>query len=224
MLSGYAIPYFVQPLFISRTGNSALTAMGVGFTPLFTLALSVPMLGIKPTSRQVIGVLGSLGCLGLLLIDSLQRSITPLDVLLLFTTPILYAIANNWMRLSLSDVPPLELTTVCLGLSGLLLAPTACLIANPVKWSAPQLSASLMSLLILGVFSTGIAMLVFNQLVHEQGPLFAVMVTNLTPIGAMLLGWVDAERVTALQIAALVGVLVCVIIVQTGTARKPASS
>jgi len=221
MLLGYAIPYCVQPLFISRTANSALTAMGVGFTPLFTLALSVPILGIRPTATQLTGVLGALACLVLLLVDSLQRSITSFDVVLLFATPLMYAVANNWMRLSLMDVPPLELTTACLGLSGVLLVPLACVAPSPLPIAAPQMTLAVGSLILLGIFSTGVGMLIFNQLVHEQGPLFAVMVTNLTPIGALMLGWVDAERVTPLQLSALVGVLICVIIVQTGTVRKP---
>jgi drug/metabolite transporter (DMT)-like permease len=224
MLLGYAIPYFVQPLFISRTGNSALAGMGVGFTPLFTLALSVPILGVRPSFRQVLGVLGALACLALLLVDSVQRDITWLDVVLLFATPIMYAVANNWMRLSLSEIPPMELTVVCLGLSGLLLLPAACLASGPVAWSAPEIPPALASLLILGVFGTGMGMLMFNQLIHEQGPLFAVMVTNVTPIGAVILGWTDAERVTTLQLVALAGILLCVAVVQWGAGLRGAAA
>lgn len=216
MLLGYAIPYFVQPLFISRTGNSALAAMGVGFTPLFTLAFSVPILGIRPTRRQTLGVFGAIGCLALLLADSVERSIAFPDVIFLFSTPLMYALANIWMRMSLSDVPPLELTIACLGVSGLLLLPAACLVPGPVGVSTREISTAIFCLTILGVFGTGLGMLLFNQLVQQQGPLFAAMVTNITPIGAVLLGWIDAERVTALQLAALVGVVMCVVVVQRG--------
>jgi drug/metabolite transporter (DMT)-like permease len=204
MLLGYAIPYAVQPLFIARTGSSSLAAMGVGFTPLFTLALSVPILGVRPTVKQTIGVVGALACLALLLVDSLQRSLMWL------------ALANIWLRMSLSDLPPLELTTICLCVSGLILLPLACALPNPVIWQASQLPTSLVCLLVLGVFGTGLGMLMFNHLVQQQGPLFAAMITNLVPLGAVILGWFDAERVTALQIAALVGVLCCVAIVQWG--------
>ena len=214
MLFGYAIPYFVQPLFISRTGSSSLAAMGVGFTPLFTLALSIPMLGVRPTVRQTVGVMGALGCLGLLLVDGMQRDITWLDTVLLFATPVMYGVANNWMRLSLSDVPPLELTTACLGMSSLLLLPAAWFSSGSLSWTTPELPSACAALIILGVFSTGLAMLMFNQLIQQQGPLFAAMVTNVAPVGAVILGWADAERVTALQIAALVGVLICVAVVQ----------
>lgn len=218
MLLGYAIPYAVQPLFIAKTGSSALAAMGVGFTPLFTLALSVPILGIRPTFSQTIGVLGALACLALLLIDSLHRSLTWLDLAFMFATPLMYALANIWLRMSLSDLPPLELTTICLGVSGLILLPLACVLPNPVAWQTSQLTTSLICLLVLGVFGTGLGMLMFNHLVQQQGPLFAAMITNLVPIGAVFLGWFDAERVTSLQLAALVGVLCCVAVVQWGAA------
>lgn len=216
MLLGYAIPYAVQPLFIARTGSSALAAMGVGFTPLFTLALSVPVLGIRPTVKQSLGVLGALACLVLLLVDSLHRSITWLDLSFMFATPLMYALANIWLRMSLSDLPPMKLTTICLGVSGLILFPLACALPNPVAWQTPQLSMSLACLVVLGVFGTGLGMLMFNHLVQQQGPLFAAMVTNLTPIGAVLLGWFDSERVTPLQLAALFGVVCCVAVVQWG--------
>ena len=191
MLFGYAIPYAAQPLFIARTHSSSLAAVGIGFTPLFTLAFSIPILGIRPTSKQAIGVLGALGCLVLLLIDSAERSITWFDVMILFCTPLMYALANIWVRMSLSDIPPMELTIVCLGVSGLLLLPVACLSPPPAGWSPAKLPQAVACLAVLGVFGTGLGMLMFNQLVQQQGPLFAAMVTNITPIGAVLLGWAD---------------------------------
>ncbi len=220
MLLGYAIPYAAQPVFISRTGSSSLTAMGVGFTPLFTLVLSVPLLGVRPSARQLVGVLGALGCLILLLVDTMQRSLAAVDLLLLFSTPLMYALANIWMRSSLFEIPPLELTIACLGMSALLLVPWACLSPGPLPWTAKEILPSVACLLILGVFGTGLGMLLFNQMAQQQGPLFAAMVTNLTPIGAVVLGWADAEHVTTLQVVALTGVLLCVAIVQWGAIRK----
>lgn len=221
MLLGYTIPYSLQPLFISRTGSSSLAAMGVGFTPLFTLVLSVPLLSVRPTKRQVAGVLGALIGLAVLLMDSVQRSLSVVDVLFLFATPIMYALANLWMRTSLYDVPPLELTSISLAGAGLLLLPLACVTPGPMSWASSEIVTPMTYLIVLGIFGTGIGMLVFNHMVQQQGPLFAAMVTNLTPIGAVLLGWIDAERVTALQVVALIGVLICVAIVQWGASSKP---
>ena len=51
--------------------------------------------------------------------------------------------------------------------------------------------------------------------------LFAAMVTNLVPLGAMTWGWVDAEVITARQLIAFGGVLAMVVLVQYGSAVRP---
>jgi drug/metabolite transporter (DMT)-like permease len=76
------------------------------------------------------------------------------------------------------------------------------------------------SVAVLGVFGTGVAIWLFNKLIYEQGPLFAGMVTNLVPIGAVLWGWADDEVVTAIQIWALVGIVLMVSLVQFGAASR----
>jgi hypothetical protein len=47
------------------------------------------------------------------------------------------------------------------------------------------------------------------------------MTTNLIPVGAVFWGWVDGEHITQTQVAALVGILLMVTIVQFGSAQKP---
>jgi hypothetical protein len=58
----------------------------------------------------------------------------------------------------------------------------------------------------------------FNHLIREHGPLFAGMVTNLVPVGALIWGWIDHEQVTPQQITALAGLIVMVTLVQYGAA------
>jgi drug/metabolite transporter (DMT)-like permease len=60
----------------------------------------------------------------------------------------------------------------------------------------------------------------FNYLVQHHGPLFAGMVTNVVPLGAVLLGWADQETVSPLQLAALIGIVIMVALVQYGGARR----
>ncbi|HUY93609.1 MAG TPA: hypothetical protein VMV10_33085 [Pirellulales bacterium] len=64
-------------------------------------------------------------------------------------------------------------------------------------------------------------MLMFNKMVLDQGPLFAGMVTYLVPVGAMVWGWLDEERVTLLQGVALTGIFAMVALVQYGAADQP---
>jgi len=69
--------------------------------------------------------------------------------------------------------------------------------------------------------STGIALLLFVQLIKNQGPLFAGMVTYVVPVLALLWGQFDGERLTSLQVGAIGGVLAMVALVQWGTIARP---
>lgn len=215
---GFAWPYCLQPELIARHG-SAFVGMTVGFTPLLTVLVSIPMLGVLPTRRQTIGVLGALLCLGLLMWDGIQRAIPWTDVLLAFSVPLTYAIVNSWVRRSLMHIPPLELTLLCLLGCGALLLP----LALTVPASRPPVDDvwiwSLVAATTLGVLGTGLSTCLFTHLIQTQGPLFAGMVTNLAPIGAILWGWVDHEQVTVLQLSAVLGIVTMVMLVQYGSAR-----
>ena len=69
------------------------------------------------------------------------------------------------------------------------------------------------------MLGTGLAISMFYRLIRDHGPLFAGMVTYLVPVGAVMWGWADAERVTATQLVALAGVFISVAVVQYGAAR-----
>ncbi len=212
---GCAAPYVVQPIVVTRQ-TSAFMAIGVSCLPLVTIGLSVPVLGVVPTKRQLIGVVLALMCLGLLLFDGIQREIPWYDFALAGTVPAGYAISNLTIRRCLRDLPSLTLTFYTMAASTVLFAP-ACInslrIPNEQWWFANALVC------VLGVLGTGLATFWFNRLVQEQGPLFAGMVTNLTPIGAVILGWWDHEEISLQQVAALFGIVIAVAVVQFKSAQ-----
>ena len=59
----YSWPYALQPYLIGLHG-SGFIGMTVAFVPLLTILVSAPMLGVYPTRRQLLGVLGGLACMG----------------------------------------------------------------------------------------------------------------------------------------------------------------
>jgi drug/metabolite transporter (DMT)-like permease len=213
---GFAWPYSMQPYLVSRHG-SAFVGLTVTFTPLLTIIASVPLLGIYPTRRQLLGVLGALVFLGLLLVDGWERNVPPQDLLWAVTVPLGYSVTNTVIRRSLRHVSALELTLASLALAAAVLIPLVVLHPAAAEASTGDLPQAILALLILGVIGTGLAMYLFNQLIHDHGPLFAGMVTNIIPIGALAWGWIDHEQVTPLQIAALTGLLAMVGLVQYGT-------
>ena len=68
-LVGTAVPFAVQPYCLAQGFGHSYFGMMVGLVPLATIVVSVPMLGVWPTGRQVVGVLGGFVCMLLLVHD-----------------------------------------------------------------------------------------------------------------------------------------------------------
>lgn len=219
---GFAWPHSLQPQLVGRIGM-AFVGMTVGMTPLLTILVSVPILGVFPTRRQLIGVIGALICMAVLMQDGLRHHVAVTDLLLACSVPFTYSIANSWIRRSLRHLPPLELTLLCLLTASGILLPLSAVVGVQRTIDPGDWPVALGAVLALGIAGTGIATLLFNKLVQDQGPLFASMTTNLVPVGAVLWGWAYGEHITPQQVAALVGILVMVTIVQFGSAQ-PAPS
>lgn len=218
--AGYTWPYCVQPWLIARHG-SAFIGMTVSFTPLFTMLASVPLLGIVPHHRQAIGVLGALVGMGLLMGEGFSRQIPATHLLLATSVSLGYALVNVWVRRRLTHVPPLMMSLVSLAIASVILQVLSPWSPTPTPPNPDAFWPAVISLLVLGVAGTGLAMFWFNKLIHDRGPLFAGMVTNLVPAGAVIWGWLDGEQVTGRQIAALAIILPMVALVQFGAPRLP---
>jgi drug/metabolite transporter (DMT)-like permease len=220
ILVGYAWPYCVQPWLIAQHG-SAFIGMTVSFTPLFTILASVPMLHVVPHPRQTLGVLGALCGLALLMSEGFSRQVPAAHLLLAASVPFGYALVNVWIRRRLTHVPPLTMSLVSMGLAAALLQALALWSPSPIPPGPSAFWPAVLSLLVLGVLGTGLAMFWFNKLIHDRGPLFAGMVTNLVPAGAVVWGWLDQEQVTVRQLVALAIILPMVALVQFGAPRPP---
>ncbi|MCY2965201.1 MAG: DMT family transporter [Planctomycetota bacterium] len=217
-LLGCGWPYAVQPLVVARQG-SAFVALTVTLVPLFTITLSAIFLKVFPSRRQLIGVCGAFCFLALLLADGIRREIPVGDLALAGTVPACYAGSNILIRRKLSGLPSLWLTFLALSGTMAVLMPISWTVAAPVCESSRDWWLAAGALAVLGVLGTGLATYWFNTMIQTQGPLFAGMSTNLVPVGALVLGWYDSERVTLLQICGLVGILAMVILVQYGAAK-----
>lgn len=221
VLFGFVWPFALQPYLIARHGG-AFIGMTVAFVPLLTILVSIPLLGVWPTRRQVWGVLAALGCLTALMLDGVRREVPTIDLALAATVPMFYAVANTVIRRWLREVPAVELTAWFLSVSAFCSVPLLIPLGVVRSDSRPEdWSLAIGALLVLAVLGTGISQVLFNWLIHHQGPLFAGMVTNLVPVGAVLWGWADAEQISPLQLLSLLGVVAAVAWVQYGAARAP---
>jgi len=220
-----ALPFVIQPYVMTQAGEHGYFGMMVALVPLATMMASIPMLGIWPSRRQLFGVLGGIACLAAAVYDVSNRGIPPGLLALALSVPLSYAIGNTYIKWKLDHMPPLVLTINFLAVGGLLLLP---LQFSPTALAAMHLEGpalphdwtlAIASVAFLSVVGTGIAILLFIQLVKHQGPLFAGMVTYVVPVLALFWGQYDNERLTGTQLLAIGGVLAMVAFVQWGAAE-----
>lgn len=222
---GTALPFAVQPYCLAQGCEHSYIAMMVALVPLATIVVSVPMLGVWPTGRQVIGVLGGFLCMLLLLHDGSVRGISPLILTLALTVPVCYGLGNTYVKWKLSHVHSVPLTALLLATAATWLVPLEMMPGVLARFglSGPALPhdwpMAIGSLAILGILGTGFAVLAVIWLIVTKGPLFAGMVTYVVPTLALVWGAIDSETITARQLLAMAGVLAMVALVQFGGAE-----
>ena len=106
----------------------------VAAIPLLTILVSVPMLGVRPTGRELFGVLGGLACMFLLVEEGVHRGMSPGLLALTMIIPLSSALSNTFYKWKLPHVPAAPLTTMVLVVSALALLPLQ---------ASPQLMTSL---------------------------------------------------------------------------------
>ena len=218
-------PYVTQPYVLAQGFGHSFFGVAVAAIPLLTILMSIPMLGLWPTRRQLLGVFGGLACLWFVVDDGFDRGMSVGILALAAVVPITAAFNNNFIKLTMPKTHPLPLTAVMLASAGVMLLP---LEFSPRAMEALDLTGpanpeftftSIASLIILGVVATGLSTVAFFYLVLQRGPLFAGMATYIVPMLALAWGQFDHEAISAQQLVAMAGVLVMVGIVQTGPPR-----
>lgn len=217
-----AYPFAIQPWILSHGTNHSFLAIFVPLTPLLTIVAAVPMLGVRPTWRQSVGVLGGLAILIWVVLNNAESHnfdlwLVPIAV----TVPLSYAIGNTFMRLHLQQVSSLVVSTVLLMVGGAVLVPFAVseVISNPPQSDTTSWTRAVVALVILGMLGTGACIGMFVRLVQERGPLFAGMVTYVVPVVAFAWGFADGEGVSVSQLLGIAGILAMVALVQSSQAN-----
>ena len=219
-------PAFVaQPYVLSRGFDHSYFGITVAAVPLLTILASIPMLGLWPTQRQLVGVLGGLACLGFVAEDGLDRGMSLGLLALASVVPVTTAVNNTFVKRRLSHAAALPLTAAILGCAGLMLLPLAFCrpLIDPLGLGGPPhpvfTPATWIELIGLGTVATGLSCWAFFYLVLKRGPLFAGMTTYIIPTMALVWGWLDGNTITVRQLLAMAGVFVMVAVVQSGTPR-----
>ena len=200
-LFGNGLPVFLFAY--AQTGiKSSVSGILNSLTPLYTLLIGVLAFGLGFVRNQVIGVvLGLTGCLLLVFFGkSASGETNYFCAFLVVIATMCYALNVNLIKRYLSDVSPLAITTG--NFLTLLIPALIILFANGYAdvMTQPEVIHSTLFMIILGMVGTGIANILYYQLIQITSPLFASSVTYFIPIVAMSWGMLDGETLNFMQL------------------------
>ena len=204
-LNGFVGTFFPAFLFayaIEKIDSSIASILN-SLTPLNTLIFGALIFGFGFKKRQLIGVL--IGLIGTVLLILKGAELNPNQdyfyASFILISSVGYALNVNILKKYLHDLDALSITV---GNFFLLIIPTLIVLWFTDFFQTFEVNdASLKGifyLIILAVFGTGIAKIMFNRLIQISNPIFSSSVTYLIPIVAISWGIFDGEKITLFQI------------------------
>ncbi len=180
--------------------SSAVTGIMNALTPIFVLMIGTLFFNLKDfTKRIVFGLCVAFGGTVILLLADAGGSFFNLNFYAIFVliATVCYGVNANLVKHFLGGLKPLEITSVSLGM----MVPFVGVYLFQVSDFSQRLLledqayAALGYLLILGFIGTSLALIAFNRLVQQAGPVFASLVTYLIPVFALFWGVMDGEEI-----------------------------
>jgi len=220
---GSFIPVFLFAFAQSEIDSSIASILN-STVPLFTIIVGFLWFGIISSLRQFLGVF--VGLLGAILLIVLGASINPDQNYtyagLVILATIGYAFNANIIKSKLQDVSPLGIATgnfMVMVVPALIISAFSGVTDEEVV-QGPYFMSSLAYIIILAIFGTCIAKVMFNRLIQLSTPVFSVSVTYLIPIVGVLWGLLDGELFKPQQLFAALIILLGVYLVNRRTQTK----
>ncbi|NQY05111.1 MAG: EamA family transporter [Flavobacteriaceae bacterium] len=186
--------------------DSSIASILNSFTPLNTLVFGYLVFQLNFSRQQVLGVV--VGLAGTLLLIFAGAQVNPDQnyyyALFVLAASICYAFNVNIIKRYLQD---LSAMSIAVGNFLVIMIPAIFTLIfsgffDQDVTENEVIMESLGYLVLLAVFGTGFAKIMFNKLVQMATPVFATSVTYTIPIVALLWGILDGERLNVLQIIA----------------------
>ena len=213
-LTGYIGSFFPSFFFaFAQTEiDSGVAAILNSLTPLATLIIGVVFYKFIIDSKQILGVI--IGLFGSFLLIYEGSTINPdqnfLFVGFIITSSVCYATSVNMLKAHLQDVPAIS---IALG-NFLCILPPALIILfysgfmNINVIESPKVQNALFYIIVLSVFGSAFAKILFNKFVQIASPVFASSVTYTLPVVAVMWGLLDGETINFRQILATIVILI----------------
>lgn len=222
-LTNNALPFFCFA-WGERIVPSSVAAVINGTTPIWTLLLSLAITKTRAQVHTILGVL--LGFAGVAVVVTSQQSDNAgatghqqlLGAAVIAVGALGYAIATVLAKAKLQGLDPIGLATTQLSLSALMLTPVALIGPHPSQIPLP----SVLAVLVLGLAGSGIAyLLYYNLLVHVSATQVAA-VTYLLPLWGMVWGSVAHESIAPIAYVGVAVVVFGLVLLNRRPAPKPA--
>jgi drug/metabolite transporter (DMT)-like permease len=205
--------------------DSAISAILNSTVPLITLIMGAVVFGIAFSKKQLLGVIiGLAGAIGLVLAGMENNpNQNYLFAGLVFIACACYASNVNIIKSFLQDVKPLAIATG----NFVFILPLALIVffaadGTSLEFTSEPVLESLGYIVVLCIFGTVAAKIMFNKLVQMTSPVFASSVTYLMPVVGLTWGMADGEKFNLLQGMATAVIIFAVVLV-TREKKKPIS-
>lgn len=191
--------------------DSAVASILNSLVPLNTILIGFIVFQIFSSRRQIIGVI--IGLIGTILLIGNGATINPQQnywfTLLVIVGTINYALSVNIIKRHLQYVPAL---TIAVGNFVAIIIPAIIILILDGFFTSeviqsPNLKLALFYVVLLSIFGTAFAKIMFNKLVQISTPVFASSVTYLMPIVAVMWGLLDGEVFSLWQALATIFIL-----------------
>lgn len=211
---GFAIPAFLFTKAQTRI-DSSLAGMLNSLTPLFTLVVGILFYRSHTRWVNIAGlIMGLIGAIGLMWNGDMNifKGINAFALFIVVAT-ICYGINVNEIKFKLVNLSSLEITSLAFLFTG----PIAGIYLlftdfTPVS-ETPDYLMNLAYIAILALFSSVIAVLIFNHLIKYTTTLFATSVTYIIPLFAIMWGTIDGESIRLIQLIWITVILLGVYLV-----------
>ena len=203
--------------------SSSVTAVMVSLTPLFTLLISVIIFGEELLKKQVLGVLvGFTGIIVLINKELLSSSFNIVYVMFIVLAAVCYAINANVLKYKLSNIPALGIVFMSFLFMFIPAFIILCFSSFPFSdfASDPLIIESIIYIVILALFGTAIAKVLYIKLLAISTPVFSVSTTYLMPVVAIFWGLLDGEEFKLTQFTGTAIILLGVYLVTKKKAPK----
>lgn len=193
-LVNFAIPWTLFGV-AAQHAPSGVASIANSTQPLWAAILAAGILHAdRPSGARLAGLLvGFAGVLVLMggdLFDVRGEGFTAILLMLLAT--FCYGVSAVSIRRWLTHIPPIPLASAQVGFAALYLMPTAFLSGS--FDDATFTATTWVSLVGLGAFGSGLAVVFYMNLIQQYGPVRASVVTYLIPPVGVFLGWLFLDE------------------------------